>query len=201
VNTLIALLAAGKSTRFHGVKLAQLVDELGTSLLEDSYHKLKWVADKSDAQLVVILGGHEKQLSPLLPDDAEYVVNHEFAMGLSTSIYQAVCFAEKYNMDNLLIALADQIAITTDEYLSLLQALSLKSRVCVIFDKALSVPAIFCRDDFDKLAALSGDNGAKSILMALNQAGKLHTVEMSSAAFDIDTPNELASWISANNLL
>lgn len=122
-------------------------------------------------------------------------------MGLSTSIDQAVRFAERHKIDNLLIALADQIAITTDEYLSLLRALSLKSRVCVTFDKALSVPAIFRRDDFDKLAALRGDCGAKSILMALNQAEKLHTVEMSSAAFDIDTPDELANWIATNTLI
>lgn len=195
LNTLIALLAAGQSRRFNGVKLAQVIDEHGTSLLADSFRKLKLVADTRGAELVVILGGHQALLSSLLPDDANYIVNHEFDSGLSSSIAKAVDYAEKADSDSLFIALADQVAITADEYLNLLGVKGEQSRVCATFEKQLSVPAIFCRDDFDKLTSLTGDCGAKSILAALNQEGKLHTVEMSSAALDIDTRTEMEQWL------
>jgi molybdenum cofactor cytidylyltransferase len=195
VKTLIALLAAGKSSRFNGVKLAQVIDDAGTRLLEDSYQKLKGVSETLDATLIVVLGGHAEQLLALLPDDAKYVVNHDHEIGLSSSIHCAVSYAQQMNADFLLITLADQVAVTEPEYLSLFAAQAHLLRVCVTFDNHLSVPAIFYRDDFDELTALTGDRGAKSILQALEKAKTLQAIEMSSAAQDIDTRIELEHWL------
>ncbi|MBW8182155.1 nucleotidyltransferase family protein [Shewanella nanhaiensis] len=198
MRTLIVLLAAGRSRRFNGVKLAQAIDKEGTSVLADSYSKLRGVADKVGAELLVILGGHQEQLLPLLPAGAKYLINPEFETGLSSSIRCAVNHGVKAEADSLLISLADQVEIAESDYLKLFTARS-GAPVCATFDEQLSAPALFYRDDFDKLTALTGDRGAKPILQMLKQVGRLQTVEMSSAQRDIDTRIELADWLDARS--
>ncbi|ACA87224.1 nucleotidyltransferase family protein [Shewanella woodyi] len=199
MKSLIVLLAAGRSRRFNGAKLAQVIDREGTSILEDSYSKLWGVANKVGAELLVILGGHQEQLLPLLPAGAKYLINSEFKTGLSSSIRCAVNHGVKTEADSLLISLADQVAITESDYLSLYRARG-GAPVCATFDEQLSAPALFYRDDFDKLAALKGDRGAKPILQMLKQVGRLQTVEMSSAQKDIDTRIELADWLDVRSV-
>ncbi|MCJ8304903.1 nucleotidyltransferase family protein [Shewanella sp.] len=195
---LIVLMAAGQSRRFNGVKLAQVIDDLGTPLLLDSYRKLKGFSDELGAELVVILGAHADLLSSILPDDAKLVYNSQWQQGMSTSVKAAVGYAQAQGAESLMISLADQVALQPEHFHSLIKARSqLDPRVWGFNLGSLSVPAIFHRDDYPKLRELSGDSGAKLVLNDLYKSGKMLAIEMESASFDIDTRDDLKNWLAA----
>ena len=200
IPPLIALMAAGQSRRFNGVKLAQGIDDIGTPLLLDSYRKLKGFSDELGADLVVILGAHADLLASILPGDAKLIYNSQWQQGMSTSVKAAVGYAQEQGAESLMLSLADQVALQPEHFHSLIEARSqLDTRVCGFYLGSLSVPAIFHRDDYPKLLELSGDRGAKPVLNDLYESGKMLAIEMESAAFDIDTRDDLQQWLAGRS--
>lgn len=196
---IIALLAAGQSVRFNGVKLAGIINQQGCPLLLDSYLKLKCVSDSTGARLVVVLGAHGDRLSALLPAHCEVIHNSLWREGLASSVKAAATYAREQGAEALLISLADQVALQPKHFFSLLKARSSSdTRVCGFYEGSLSVPAIFTQEDFPSLEALTGDRGAKSVLNNLYAQGKMIALEMENGAFDIDTQAELATWRAEN---
>ncbi|WP_394224168.1 NTP transferase domain-containing protein [Alteromonas gracilis] len=56
----------------------------------------------------------------------------------------------------------------------------------------LTVPAVFPNVMFNELLALKGDTGAKAVIKNFAKAGKVTTVSIPNAQFDIDTPQDWA---------
>ena len=60
------------------------------------------------------------------------------------------------------------------------------------YSEAIGVPAIFARSSFDDLASLTGDRGARSLLLRPN----VTAIAWPGGAIDIDTPADLATHSS-----
>ncbi|MCG9696408.1 nucleotidyltransferase family protein [Shewanella sp. Isolate11] len=201
-NDVIALLAAGASQRFGGVKLTQPLSssmsgetETTETVIGTVYYRLSQVADITGARLVVVVGGHSEQVIDCLPKDAEVLENEHWQKGIGHSIGKAAQFAQQQQASSLMIALGDQVALTLDDYLRLFIARHRpETRVSAFYDQTPSVPAIFHQQDFDDLTQLSGDTGAKSLLQQRYQEGKLIATHLPRGEIDIDTPEQLTHF-------
>ena len=203
----LVLLAAGKSSRFRGVKLAQPIVDFNANgvlieqpLLLHSLDKLNYVADylisnNVVSHVVVVLGSHHKELSSLLPKSTIFIINKQSERGLSTSIKVGVKNALSTNASGLMLALADHIGVSYSDYIKLADLWILKNHsICSSYQSQLGVPALFTADQFSTLALLNGDQGAKPLLQQLAHNKQLTCLDLPNAINDIDTQDDLLQW-------
>ena len=163
----IIVLAAGASKRLGRPK--QLLVWEGETLLERAAR----IASEVAPTVVVI--------SPELVSQchAQFVVNHDSAEGVASSIRAGV---RAVNGD-LLIMLCDQPLITAEHLQALIDA---KSPIAATGYNGISgVPAFFAAKYREQLLALRGDVGAKRVIEA--HPGELVTIPFEPAALDVDT--------------
>lgn len=187
--TAIILLAAGQSSRFgDGDKL--LAPFRGGRVID---HAAVMLARETVAARIAVVGPDQPDRARALAARGwEIVVNEDAAAGQSTSLAAGIRAAEhRASVASAMILLADMPGIT-DGHLSQIQA-GLKPGIEAVMSDAagtLCPPAIFSRDTFPALKALSGDAGAKSVFRSL---GETETIPLpAKAAFDIDTQGDLA---------
>jgi molybdenum cofactor cytidylyltransferase len=184
----MVLLAAGSSTRFGSPKL--LADVHGQPMLATAIDTL--LALGHSDSIVVVIGAHAVELEPLVREAAvKSVFNAEFEQGMSSSIRTGLS-AVRPDCRGVLIALADQVAVTSADLRQLVARWQeLPDRIAAArYAHVTGVPAIFPAALFDELAALQGDSGARKLLKRF--AEQVVTVHMPSAAVDVDTPADLA---------
>ena len=180
------LLAAGEARRFNSCK--QLAPIEGKPLVR---HALEAMAPLFAGRLYVVLGAWREQIRPLVEDLAKAIEHENWQDGLGSSIAAGVNEIESSNdYDGILIALADQVALTTDDYAALVERFDGNRIIAAHYADSAGVPAIFPREYYSRLKRLSGDRGAKPILRQM--AVELVCVNLPAAAEDIDTPGDLA---------
>lgn len=176
----IALLAAGRSTRFGvadkltaplaGKPLAQWAAEAGCAVEAD----WRFFVTAPDSPLDFAGLGYTR------------LANAERDRGLSSSLGVAAAAAEQVGAEALLILLADMPLVSSDH----LAAVILRGRGAVFSrtpDGIPQPPALFPRSLFAALQTLEGDKGARSL------AGDATLIDISADQFiDIDTPDDLA---------
>ena len=174
----IAVLGAGKASRFGADKLAQPCagKPLGQWALE--------AAQTSGLPIVWIAG---EQTPPFL-DGIAVIANPRAAEGISTSVALAAELAKARGAEALLVMLADMPLVS----LTLLSRLitSGAPAACRQADGRAGVPALLPASAFPALMALAGDRGAGSVLAQMDALTLLdcHASEL----FDVDTPEALA---------
>ena len=87
----------------------------------------------------------------------------------------------------------------TSSYIETLLKKAEESEALVVASKyegAVGIPALFKREIFTDLLELSGDEGARKIIQQYKD--KLITVDFPNGAFDLDTPEDYASFIRRN---
>jgi molybdenum cofactor cytidylyltransferase len=180
------VLAAGASTRFGSPK--QLVRIGGRPLLHTVVTRTAEVAGNA---LIVVLGSGAAQLAPLLKHSpGAVVVNRHWREGLASSIRAGVARLPPA-CDAVLLVLADQAAVTSDD-LKRLAGTWRRRPQCIaaaLYAGTTGAPAIFPRSFFRELAALRGDAGARSILR--RSPDRVVRVPMPAAELDLDTPEDL----------
>jgi molybdenum cofactor cytidylyltransferase len=184
------LLAAGGATRFGSPKV--LATFRGEPLVCRAVHLL---APRCQAGVHVVVGasaaGVRGALANELADESVTLVeNPGWASGLSTSLVQGVA-ALPQGADAALILLCDQPAITADDLDALIAAWQVEPALIAAagFSDRLGPPVIIPRSFWPQLAALRGDQGARSLL---EWHAEHTTVVMPHAALDVDTPEDLA---------
>ncbi|BFL84693.1 nucleotidyltransferase family protein [Shewanella baltica] len=217
---LIVVLAAGESKRFEGVKLAQLIPSLSATetreqaiicthveLLQQLYCQ-DLDLERQDTHspqhtpLLVILGAHQHILQPLLAElnsrqPFDILINPHWHTGLASSVSLAASYAKEQGFDAMLLTLADQVALSADDYRQLILTWHETGKdVAAHYLDDLGVPAIFNASTLPLFTHLSGDRGAKSILKQQAQQGALVAITLPRAAIDIDTQADLASWLA-----
>ena len=203
----LALLAAGASRRFGGVKLAEPIDCMDSDsqqtrqpLLLHSLDKLNQLAKRLrlsavDCHIVVVLGAHHQSLKPLLPPDTLTVTHSQWQLGLSSSIHAATIAAQQLNATALMVTLADHIGVDGSAYeLIAKQWLTTASTCCARYQNSVGVPAIFTADQFEALLMLRGDKGAKPLLKQLEKQQQLGVVALAGIAIDIDKRQDIDVW-------
>ncbi|MEM6191211.1 nucleotidyltransferase family protein [Shewanella scandinavica] len=217
---LIVVLAAGESQRFEGAKLAQLIPSLSATgiseqaIISTHVERLQQLhcqdldLERQDthspqyAPLLVILGAHQHVLQPLLAElnsrqPFDILINPHWHTGLASSVSLAASYAKEQGFDAMLLTLADQVALSADDYRQLILTWHETGKdVAAHYLDDLGVPAIFNASTLPLFTHLSGDRGAKSILKQQAQQGALVAITLPRAAIDIDTQADLASWLA-----
>lgn len=180
------VLAAGASTRFGSPK--QLVRIGGRPLLHTVVAR---TAEVTGNALIVVLGAGAGQLAPLLRHSpGSVVINRHWREGLASSIRAGVARLPP-TCAGVLLVLADQAAVTSDDLKRLAGTWRRRPRciVAALYAGTAGAPAIFPRATFAELAALRGDSGAKAVLH--RSPDRVVRVPMPSAELDLDTPEDL----------
>ena len=187
----IVIMAAGESRRFEGCKLLAHVG--GVPMLHRTTMVARELVD-SPTQISAVTGAWHDEIQQAQDKgeivDVALLYNPKWEQGLGSSIAHAVQQLPA-ETDQLLILLADQVAIKPEELENLLKAAEDSDIACAFYSGKRGVPAVFSRTMFPMLAQLSGDRGAKELLNRDDL--KVTALPMNSAAIDIDTEDELQS--------
>ena len=180
------VLAAGASTRFGSAKqLVRIGDRPLLSLVAGR------AAEVVGHALIVVLGAGAAELAPLLKHSpGSVVVNRDWREGLASSIRAGVARLPPACAGAMLV-LADQACVTAEDLRRLAGAWRRQplSVAAARYGATVGVPAIFPQHLFGELRELKGDTGARALLR--RHADTLVKVPMASAAFDLDTPDDL----------
>lgn len=191
----VVVLAAGASTRFGSTK--QLVRVNGRPLMHTVVSRAVELAGHS---VTVVLGAHAGELAPLLKHSpASITVNREWTEGIASSIRDGVTHAPQ-SADAILIMLADQAAVTTEDLRRLAGTWrrNPNSIAAAQYAGGVGVPAVFPRWCFRDLHELRGDRGAQSLLQRFMD--RVVRLPMPSAELDIDYPEDLLALEAATQV-
>jgi molybdenum cofactor cytidylyltransferase len=189
-NLAIIIAAAGCSSRLGQPK--QLVEIQGLSLLRNIV-----IISKEICQSVICVMGHDfvrisKECENL---NICSITNRNWQQGLGSSI--ALGLEEiAADTDAVMVLLCDQWALETPDLKKLIKhweennekIIASSYKDLVNNEKVIGVPAIFPRHYFNQLAQLE-KFGARKII--LNNLDNVLPVELSNAAFDLDTKEDL----------
>ena len=187
----VAILAAGASTRMGDPK--QLLELDGKPLLlrvvESALASNAW-------PVVVVLGAHAEKIRPQLARLPVLVTeNAAWAEGMAASIRAGVTTLQQFSrsLDAAVIALCDQPAFsaTTIAQLIATQRSTGRSIVAAHYSGRNGAPALFLREHFSTLTALTGEEGARALLN--EDPNRVAAVELPALAVDLDTPADIAA--------
>lgn len=190
----IIILAAGSSQRMNQPK--QLLQFEGKTLLRRA---IETAVESVYEPVVVVLGANfEKTKSEITGLPVKLVFNKNWQEGLSSSIKAGIKTLLEITPDITagVITLADQPFVSA-KHLNLFFENFEKSESAIIaaeYNGTIGVPALFSREVFDDLCALSGDKGAKPVIEKYRDS--LSKINLPEAAFDIDTPQD---FLNLNN--
>ncbi|RED92209.1 nucleotidyltransferase family protein [Marinoscillum furvescens] len=180
-NIGVVVLAAGSSRRMGEPK--QLLPYDSSVLLQ---HELQKVKELQLAFSVVVLGANASQiLQHIDVEGFEVVENTEWEEGIASSIRAGLkaCEQHRPELEGVLIVLGDQPRIQAQQLHQIVCADS--ELVAASYAGQVGVPAYFGRRYFSELKQLTGDRGAKAVLMSHSHEIKM--IEIPEAAMDIDT--------------
>jgi molybdenum cofactor cytidylyltransferase len=184
LHTLV--LAAGSASRFGSPK--QLARVGGQMLLQRAVSQ---ATEVSGHAVIVVLGAHAEQISPLLRRSSATVeINRHWEEGLASSLRLGIQRLPG-SCEGVLVTLADQAAITAFDLQRLASAWRRQPDwlIAASYEGHTGVPAVFPSWCFADFAGLRGDAGARSILA--RHSDRCMRIPMPNAAIDIDRPEDL----------
>ena len=189
----IIILAAGSSSRMGQPK--QLLRYAGESLLSRA---VRVALETGCRPVIVVLGSQAEAVQEKLAAmEARFVVNQEWAEGMSSSIrcgLRALETAAKGTIEAALLMLCDQPFVTSGIIRRLVETYLAKRPLFVASEyqtkdgKTRGVPALFSSSLFAELMELRGAAGARGIIARHEAAGSI--IAVPEAAFDVDTPDD-----------
>ncbi|MDX1738432.1 MAG: molybdopterin-binding/glycosyltransferase family 2 protein [Alphaproteobacteria bacterium] len=195
----VILLAAGQSRRM-GKENKLLSDFKGEALIN---HAIASIEGASPDELIIVTGHQHDLVSETIktPNCKHKIVrNDDFADGISTSIKKGL---ENISPDSdaVLICLGDMPLIQTDHIRSLFAAFSEEDNrhICIpTFNGKWGNPVLIGKVLFTELMSLTGDMGAKPVILRNNDIVCEVDIGHQAVLIDTDTPEELskASLIS-----
>ena len=186
-----AVLAAGRSQRFGNCKLLQRVG--GKPLVRRAADLARKVCG---ARSILVVGYEHTAVTAAAGDAPQFVIlneRHEEGMGGSIAL---AARAVSQAAHALLLLFADQPLVTAEHLETLVDEWSGADNeiVATAYAGTQGPPVLFPRGAFSALGALTGDTGAKRVL--LDPAFDVRTVPFEDAAIDIDTRADLENCIT-----
>lgn len=183
------ILAAGSGLRAGAPK--QLLRYKGRPLLR---HAVESALASRCHPVYVVLGAEadliRREFESLL---VSFVVNPEWRDGISSSISTGLCAARAVDegVGAVLFLAADQPLVTADALDRILDRHAAGSEPIVAssYSGTMGIPALFDARFFEDLEQLSGDTGARALI--LESKDDVAIVECPEAAFDVDTIEDL----------
>lgn len=194
---LIAVMAAGQSTRFNGCKL--LAKYRGVALIDHSLEQIERLrAEFGLSPTYIVTGAYHQALSEHLchRPSVRILYNACWEQGLGESI--AFCSRALPQDTHLCIVLADQVGIDYSALRALLNQASANPRkiVCTKFTNGGGVPVVFPPQWRHDLNQFSGRAGAKKIIEAAG--AEAMSISLPNAQLDIDTQEDLLNAHTQN---
>ncbi len=184
------IMAAGSSARFGQCK--QLTRVGNKPLLQ---HSIDLAQAICPGNVFAVSGAWHEKLTKAMNHqeikNVSLIYHPEWSEGLSSSIARGVNEVSS-RVDSILIMLADQIALTSEDLVQLHNQFTGNNIVCGFYASRRGVPAIFGRNSFKNLTELHGDHGAKALLYDPHVPVVEYALE--HAMIDIDTPEDLHIW-------
>lgn len=184
------ILAAGGATRMgseHSRSSKALLPWRGKSLLRHCAE----VALASRCQEVHAIVGADRETLERELEDLDVRVRHhaKWQEGMGSTIAAAIHQLEG-RWRGVLILLCDQPFVTAELLDELIERPAVEAREIAAcrYRGTLGPPAFFASSAFEQLASLTGDRGAKSLLM--QNPGRVAVVDFPLGVFDIDTPED-----------
>jgi molybdenum cofactor cytidylyltransferase len=192
------VLAAGRSSRYRaagGLEATKLVADLSGKPI---VRRVVEAALASRARPVIVVVGHARRAveAALSGLPAAVAFNPHFANGIASSLGVGLA-AMPSDAAAALVLLGDMPNVDVSLIDRLIGAFESEPRahaVAPIQDGRRGNPVLLARTIFDRAMRLHGDEGARRLLAELG-AGEIIEInaEGSDAAFDVDTPEDLAS--------
>lgn len=192
----IIILAAGASTRLGEPK--QLLPYGNINLLQRAVNEAK----STDAKKVIVVLGYEanKMSESIKNSGVEIVVNENWEEGIGSSIRAGVdSIAGDNSIQGVLLMVCDQPYVSSAFLHELVshQQSSGKPVVASQYKDTIGTPALFHRSFFGHLQNLSGDVGAKKIL--LDHSNEVDKVKFPLGDIDIDTRGDYEMLVKKNS--
>ncbi len=187
----VVILAAGASSRMGTPK--QLLELEGKTLLtrtiEAALASTAW-------PVVVVLGANAEKIRATISRLPVLVAeNPAWSEGMAASIRTGVTTLQQFSrsLDAGIFALCDQPAFSADTIARLIdtQRQSGRGIVASHYSGRNGAPALFLREHFPGLAALTGEEGARAMLNG--DPAHVAAVELPALATDLDTPEDYAA--------
>jgi molybdenum cofactor cytidylyltransferase len=185
------ILAAGASTRMGSPKQLLALDgqPLIVRAVEAALASPAW-------PVVVVLGAHAEKIRPALARLPVLVAeNPAWAEGMAASIRAGIATLRQFSrhLDAALLALCDQPAFSAGTIARLVAAQRTAGRsiVAARYGGRNGAPALFLREHFAALAALTGEEGARPLLNG--DPARVAAVDLPELALDLDTPADVAA--------
>ncbi|MEQ9344880.1 MAG: nucleotidyltransferase family protein [Thalassospira sp.] len=181
----VLILAAGESARFGGRKQLALIN--GNPMIR---HALDTVNAVVDMQSFVVVGAYSDDIAPVIGSSANVIHNEDWSLGMGSSIACGMtAIAHHGQFEGVLIALCDQVKLTSGDYTKLIKGFDGQHIVAARHTDGFGVPAIFPSHMFETLQSLSGASGARKILNGSHH--EVIGIDLPNAATDIDTIDDL----------
>lgn len=180
------LLAAGTSSRF-GDANKLLVEVDGEPIIRRAARSL---VDSALDPVVVVLGYEADRVRDALGDlPVSVVENPDYAAGQASSVRTGVDAVAEESVDAVLIALGDMPDVSTDTIDALVAAYDagVGDVLAAAYEGRRGNPVLFDASFFDALGDLSGDVGARSILL---ESGTCVETGDPGVLRDVDEPGD-----------
>ncbi|OUW04648.1 MAG: hypothetical protein CBD16_01840 [Betaproteobacteria bacterium TMED156] len=182
------VLAAGESSRFGSIKQLAPINNQPMLL-----KKLKELKKIFHSDLFVVLGAFKEKIQPVIINYANIIINEHWEDGMSSSISAGINkITANKEYTSVLIALADQIKLTSNDYSILLNSFDGVKITATKYQHNIGVPAIFPLNYFEHLERFKGDNGARFFLN--NNQNEINVVTLHSETIDIDTVEDYVAF-------
>lgn len=177
MNIAAVVLAAGASKRLGSPKQLEMLG--GETLLERA---VRVAHEAGCSPVIVVLGAESARVLRVgLPDDVVPVINDKWEEGMGSSIRLGVraCGAVA---EGVVVMTCDQPAVTAEHLRLLMTGRAVKASR---YAGRNGVPAFFPAQYFGELMALTGDVGARGLLVSAD------AVELEGGELDVDTAGDL----------
>lgn len=178
------VLAAGSSSRMHGVK--QLLPWKESTMIS---HVLNQLKESSASQVFLVLGAyHNEILNQIDTKNVTVIINKNWILGMGSSIARISSYIQENNidLDGLLLATSDQPLLELNTYNKLINSCISRDRiVAASYEKGYGIPAVFGRNYFQELSVLNQDIGAKTVIK--KHLEHLILIDDPMAEIDLDT--------------
>jgi len=181
------LLAAGHAKRFGGDKRLHVVEHLPLlaqtiTTYQQVFERLVVIVRTDDIAVTDMLKKHQLTPALITAPDADLGMGHSLAAGIE----------QIQSWDYVFIGLADMPFIKTRSLKTLNEALTNNTQIIQpIYKGENGHPVGFGSAYFEKLMALSGDTGARSVVHQYPQQVTTINLNDSGLIQDIDTPDQL----------
>ena len=190
----IIILAAGNSSRLGQPK--QLLRFNEKSLIRYTADEAVKVAGK---QVIVVTGAHKNLVEEELCDCPAHTIHNTYWQeGMSSSIYIGLITLISIfpNIHAVTICVSDQPFIAAAIFQQMIneQQQTNKGVVAAAYGGTTGVPVLFTDRYFIELLNLKGSEGAKILLNKFPD--DFTTIDFEKGHIDLDTPEDVAQWIS-----